>query len=184
MKKMLFIAIAAIIFTACTNNTASTSSGTSTDSTSMSQEAKEERNKETALAAQRSFEEGKANVDSIFQNAAPDLIDYNTGEMPATKGVDSTKAFLKELLIAFPDYRVTDVTAVADGDYVMVSGTWSGTWKNDFMGMKATGKSFKLKDVDIFKFNDEGKITEHHGIQSMNEMGRQIGMQMPEPPKQ
>jgi hypothetical protein len=31
--------------------------------------------------------------------------------------------------------------------------------------MKATGKQFKLRDADIFKLNDEGKIVEHRYIQ-------------------
>jgi predicted ester cyclase len=184
MKKLFFVAASAIVFSSCTNNGASTNSTSSTDSTSMSQEAKEERNKEVALAAQRTFETGQGNVDSIIKNATPDFVDYGTGEMPPTKGIDSSKAFLQQMLAAIPDYKVTDITAVADGDYVMVYGTWSGTLKNDFMGMKATNKPFKYIDVDIFKFNDDGKITEHRAVQSMNEFARQTGMQMPEAPKQ
>ena len=66
-----------------------------------------------------------------------------------------------------------------DGDYVIVYGAWSGTWKNDMMGMKATGKSFKATDVDIFKFDNARKIIEHRGVQSLNELGREIGMKMP-----
>ena len=69
--------------------------------------------------------------------------------------------------------------AVADGDYVIVYGTWTGTWKNDFMGMKATGKSFKVNDADIFKFNDAGKMMEHRSVQSMKTIAMQIGMKMP-----
>lgn len=187
MKKNLFFIAIAVIIISCTDNTGtSTNSATPSDSTStsMSQESREERNKEVALACQRTFETGHANVDSIVKDAAPDFVDYNTGEMPPTKGLDSSKVFLQQLLNAFPDYKLSDPMAVADGDYVMVHGTWTGTWKNDFMGMKATGKSFKVDDVDIFKFNDEGKIIEHRAVQSMNEMSRQIGMQMPEAPKQ
>ena len=187
MKKILFFIVIAMTIISCAdNNNASTNSAISSDSasSSMSQEAKEERNKEVALACQRTFETGRANVDSIVKDAAPDFIDYNTGEMPPTRGLDRSKAFLQQLLNAFPDYKLTDPVAVADDDYVMVYGTWSGTWKNDFMGMKATNKSFKYTDVDIFKFNDEGKIIEHRAVQSMNEMSRQIGMIMPEAPKQ
>jgi predicted ester cyclase len=51
------------------------------------------------------------------------------------------------------------------------------------MGMKATGKAFKIKDVDIFKFNDAGKIIEHRAVQSNETMARQLGMPMPEPKK-
>ena len=79
---------------------------------------------------------------------------------------------------AFPDLKGTDFITVADGDYVIVYGTWSGTWKKDFMGMKATGKSFKVQDADIYKFNEEGKVTEHRGIQSHEVLAKQIGMKM------
>ncbi len=44
--------------------------------------------------------------------------------------------------------------------------------------MKATGKSFKAKDVDIFTFNDAGKITEHRSVQSMATLMQQLGVPM------
>jgi predicted ester cyclase len=61
----------------------------------------------------------------------------------------------------------------------MVYGEWSGTWKGDLMGMKATGKTFKINDVDIFKFNDAGKMIEHRSVQSGATLGAQIGMPIP-----
>ena len=184
MKKFFLIATVVLVFVACNDNTASTASGTTTDSTTTSPEDKEERNKETALASLKAFSGTNVSADSVFANADKDIIDYNTGEMPPSKGIDSSKAGLQSWLAAVPDYKGSDFMAVADGDYVMVYGTWTGTWKNDFMGMKATGKSFKVNDVDIFKFNDAGKMIEHRGVQSINEVARQIGMQMSEPPKQ
>ena len=43
------------------------------------------------------------------------------------------------------------------------------------MGMKPTGKTFHVKDVDLFTFNDEGKITEHRSVQSLQTMMMQVG---------
>ena len=80
---------------------------------------------------------------------------------------------------AFPVDTIENLVAVADGDWVMLWGKWSGTWKADFMGQKATGKSFTKREVEIFRFNDEGKITEHHSVQSINEIAKQIGLQIP-----
>ena len=54
----------------------------------------------------------------------------------------------------------------------------SGTFKAELMGMKPTGKSFKVKDVDIYTFNDDGKITEHRSVQSMATMLSQVGAKM------
>jgi predicted ester cyclase len=44
--------------------------------------------------------------------------------------------------------------------------TWSGSFKKDLMGIKATGKMVSFPDVDIFKLNDEGKIVEHRSVQN------------------
>ena len=68
---------------------------------------------------------------------------------------------------------------MADGDKVIVYGEWSGTFKNDYMGMKATNKSFKINDVDIFTFNDDGKITSHRSIMPYSVSMQQVGARMP-----
>jgi hypothetical protein len=59
-----------------------------------------------------------------------------------------------------------DLMALADGDHVAVCGTWSAGL-NQTLGMKTKGKSFKVRDVDIFTFNSDGKITEHRNVQSL-----------------
>lgn len=53
---------------------------------------------------------------------------------------------------------------------VMLWGKWSGSWKGNFMGQKATGKSFTKPEVEIYRFNEEGKIIEHHNVQSIGEL--------------
>ena len=184
MKQILIAAFTALSFTACNDTATTTTSPSDTDSAKMStttatdsKEAKEERNKEIVEASLKGLDNG-GNVDVVFKDAAPDMVDYGDGSMKPMK-VDSVKGFLKMLLAAMPDYKGIDFTTVADGDNLMVYGTWTGTWKNDFMGSKATGKSFKIKDVDFFKLNDEGKITEHRSVTPMSEINRQIGMKMP-----
>jgi predicted ester cyclase len=74
---------------------------------------------------------------------------------------------MKMWLSNVQDYKGENLEAVADDNKVFVYGDWSRTFKGDFMGMKVAGKKFKAKDVDIFTFNDEGKMTEHRSIQSM-----------------
>lgn len=169
MKKLWIVAFTALAFTACNSSPASSSDAT--------QQAKEERNKRIALASVGSFEKG--NLDSVFKDVAPDAIDYGEGSNPPVKGVDSAKNGLKTWMTAVPNFKGSDFVAVADGDYVMVYGQWSGTWSKDFLGMKPTGRSFSMYDVDIFKFNEEGKIIEHRSVQSSKEAARQLGMDMP-----
>jgi predicted ester cyclase len=168
MRRLLFLMVITIGYISCNE---------SQGSSANSQEAREERNKNTALAAVRAFEAGK--IDSVFKDVDPESIDYMEGSMAPIKGVDSAKINLKTWMDAVPNYKGSDFTAVADGDYVMVYGEWSGTWQKEFMGMKPTGRSFTVKDVDIFKFNEAGKIIEHRSVQSNNEAARQLGMTIP-----
>src|SRR3954468_19674609 len=146
MKQVLLAAFTALSLLACNDKGNRTTA--STDSTAGNQnneatnkEAKEERNKQTALLSERSMEKG--DVDGVLKDADKDFVEYGDGSMKPVKGVDSVKKFMQMWVAAVPDYRGTDFTAVADDDYVMVYGTWKGTWKNDMMGQKATGKSFQ-----------------------------------------
>ena len=185
MKQILLAAFTALSFMAC-NNTATTptavsdsaTTNMSTGTTPNSKESKQERNKQIIESSMKGFENG-GNPDVVFKDAAPDVVDYGDGSMKPVKSLDSARTGLKMWMTAVPDYKGSDFTTVADGDYVMVYGTWTGTWKKDMMGMKATGKTFKVKDVDIFKLNDDGKIIEHRNVLPMSEIGRQVGMKMP-----
>jgi len=179
MNKLLFSAFVISFMIACEqtpDNGSSGSDSTAVASTS-SLEEKEDRNKQTALAISR--EVGGGNLDSAFRHAAADIIDYGDGSGPAIKNKDSILAGIKGFVGAFPDYKGDNFEAVSDGDRVFVYGDWSGTFKNDFMGMKATGKSFKVKDVDMFKFNDKGEIIEHRAIMPWSVIMNQVGAQPP-----
>lgn len=178
MKKFFFLLCAgtAIAFTSCNDESTTVAGASDKDSTEMSAEAKEERNKRVAM---ESIENGinKHDVDAVLKDMAPDGKDMNDGSMPAA-GMDSARYWIDQWLKAFPDVKGENLKAVADGEWVMVWGDWSGTWKGDFMGQKANGKTYKIKDVDIFRFNDEGKITEHHYVQNWMTTANQLGIKM------
>lgn len=180
MKKM-FILIAAMSYLAACNtktDNAGTTAATTETKEANSEEAKEERNKQTALASIHALMKG--NVDSTLANVTPDAVDYGDGSMAPVKNRDTVAKMMKIWVAAVPDYKAEDLVAVADGNKVMIYGVWTGTWKNELMGMKPTGKTIKMHDVDIFTFNDDGKIIEHRNIQTNNELARQLGMPMKE----
>lgn len=180
MKKFFLLAslASALYFTACNDastNTADAGDGKK-DSTAMTQEDKEERNKKVAMESISGYSAG--NIDEALKNVTADAMEYGDGSMPATKGVDSIKKGMQTYLASF-GVKGGNLDAVADGDYVYVAGEWTYTWKNDFMGQKANGKSVTYKDVDIFKFNDEGKITEHRSIAPWAHSMQAMGVKMP-----
>jgi steroid delta-isomerase-like uncharacterized protein len=180
MKKFFsFITVTALLLLFACNDNSSTgvsneSSVASSDKDS-SKDNKEERNKQTISSIIQSINNHDANA--FFANCAADMKDYGDGSS-TPMNLDSTKMFINTLFTAFPDFKVSDEKIIADGDLVMLWAENSGTWKGDFMGQKANGKTFKFRDVDIFRLNDEGKITEHHNIQTMSTFAQQLGMKM------
>jgi predicted ester cyclase len=178
MKKFFaMMALSAILFTSCDSDKKDDKEDD--DKIENGTEGKAEKNKATALASVMGVNAHDA--EAMLKDVTTDAMDYGDGSMPPVKGVDSIKAGINAWLAAFPDVKGENFMVMTDdGTHVAVFADWSGTFKNDFMGMKATGRSYKLKDADIFTFNEEGKITEHRSIQSNMVMGSQVGM---EPPK-
>lgn len=167
MKKVtLFLLAAACLLAACNNDKKDESSDKKETMSSMP-DNKAEKNKQTALASIMGFSNHDA--DAVVKDAAPGCMDLGDGSMPPAKGIDSMKAGIKSFLAAFPDLKGEDLEAMsnADGSKVIILGKWSATFKNDFMGMKSTGKSYaKINDADIFTFDENGKITSHANVQS------------------
>ncbi|MCB9306444.1 MAG: ester cyclase [Lewinellaceae bacterium] len=127
-------------------------------------------NKETALKAIESLNNkdfdgfGSMLADNFTEYAGPEPVE---GKAKALEGI-------KEYFGAFPDMHIEVSKSVSEGKTVMVLSTVTGTWKNDLMGMKATGKSFKIIDVDIIEFNDAGKAVAHWSVQDPMVMMSQI----------
>jgi predicted ester cyclase len=176
-KTIVLLAVATALITSCGTNTNQAEGTEGAKSDSAMVESKTERNKKVVMASMEAMM--AKNVDGVLKDVAPDAVDYNDGSMPAVKGKDTIMKMMNTWLAAFPDNKGNDLKYVAEGDWVMVWGEWTGTWKADFMGMKATNKTYKVKDVDIFKLNDAGQIVEHHNVQSPNTMMAQVGMAPP-----
>jgi predicted ester cyclase len=165
MKKLLISAAALFFLAGCNNNKPASETIIEKNnpiSEENRQETKEEQNKQIALTCIRAWSNG--NIDEIVKHLAKNTADLGDESTPPVRGIDSVKYFMQLWNSSVKDYKSNNELAVADSDYVFVYAGWSGTFKNDFMGMKTTGKSFKFKDVDIFKFNDESKITEHRAV--------------------
>lgn len=178
MKRIFLLWLLVTLITSCENS--QNASANPAAGNLLLLKEKEERNKQIVLKRLKAMDSGRA--DSVIRDESTDVnfIDYRDGSQPPKKGIEVARADLQEWLNAFPDYNGKNFLAVADGDVVMVYGEWTGTWKNDFKGMKATGKSFTLNEVDIFRLNDQGKVMEHREIQSIVTIAKQVDMPIPE----
>ena len=180
MKKLLLAIAVLFTLVACNNEADTTADGSDTTSTTSwanSEEDREERNKQVALESLNAFP--SENADEVLKNVDPNVVDYMDGSMAPMRNRDSIRKGMQEWMAAVSDLKMDSVEAVADGNKVMVYSVISGKWSEDFMGMKATGRSFRVRDVDIFTFNNDGKIVEHRSVQSGATLANQIGMKMP-----
>jgi len=178
MKRLLAMLTMICLFAISCNNKPTTVYDK--DSTRMSDASSEkssasamlEKNRATALAAIKAFNSHDA--DAVLKDVSPDFVDYGDGSGKPVKGLDSCKAMINSYLSAFPDMEGSNLMTVADDNHVAVFGDWSGTFKGKMGNTAPTGKSFKMKDVDLFTFNSNGQITEHRSIQSTESMMMQV----------
>lgn len=133
------------------------------------------RNKASVIKAYEFINAQK--LDDFVKLVSEDHLDH--AAMPETKGRDALKNSMLAFTSAFPDMKIEVKQIVAEGDYVMAWVDWSGTFKGDFMGIKANGKSFKVADVDILKFNADGLSSDHWALQDFFAIFNQLGVAPP-----
>lgn len=132
--------------------------------------------KKTNIAAQEAFGEAvnTGNLDAFDDLVAADSVDHDPAPGQGA-GPAGFKSFFTEMRTAFPDLHIDVETLVADDDQVAFAYTLTGTNEGSFQGHPTTGKSIKVRGVQISKFAD-GKMNERWG--SSDELGimTQLGL--------
>jgi predicted ester cyclase len=176
MKRLLVISSIVFFAFACQNKNGDNiaASNEKTDSSKAEKvESKEDRNKKVVKDAMAALNDHS--VEKMINMMSDDVVDYGDGMGHSIKGKDSIRANMMMFLNAFPDFKAGELRYFADGDHVVVTGEYTGTFKNDLGKMKATNKSFKFMDADIFTLTDDGKIASHRYIQSDATLFGQVG---------
>ena len=131
-----------------------------------------DRNKEIA---RRIYEEvlNKRDLELLDELVAPDYEEHDPLPGQGT-GLDGIRTRYRMLIEAFdPTFTIEDM--IAEGDKVVVRWTNSGTNVGDFLGMPATGRSFSIAGVDIYRL-EGGKLAEHwHVVDQLAQM-QQLGL--------
>jgi steroid delta-isomerase-like uncharacterized protein len=116
----------------------------------------------------------RGEVNAADRFFAPDLIDH--APWPGhSADVAGFKAGLAEMRTGFPDLRMTLERTIAQGDLLVAQMKISGSHLGDFMGQKASGKTFEIDAIDIVRMN-EGRIAEHWGLIDTAAMAGQLGL--------
>jgi steroid delta-isomerase-like uncharacterized protein len=93
--------------------------------------------------------------------------DASHDEVPADvvyTGREGIADAYKKTLIGFPDMWTEVTNSVDADDGVCVEVVWTGTHKGEFRGLRATGKTYRLRGVMIFKFKSDRihHVTEYY----------------------
>lgn len=130
-----------------------------------------EQNKKMAL---RLFEEmwNQANF-AVVDELVPSSYDgHSSAEI---HGPDGAKAFIVRLREAFPDFQLTIIDQVAEGEKVAMRWTAHGTHKGEFQGIPATNRQVSVGGITILRILD-GKIIEGWTNEDMLGFLRQLGV--------
>ena len=117
-------------------------------------------------------------LDLADQFLTVDRPDHQEMGIPAEqlKGYGGFRNVIGMLRSAFPDLRFTSEFMIAEGDRVVSHNRVEGTHKGAFMGIPATNKSFRTLAIDICRFDDAGKVSEHWGVFDMMSLMVQLGV--------
>lgn len=179
MKQLLVISAVLFFMVSCENksgNNTAAGPGDADSSKAEKVESKEDRNKKIVKDGMAALNDH--DIEKLTAMMTDDAVDHGDGLGKKVKGRDSITSNMKMFLNSFPDFKADELRYFADGDHVVVIGEYSGTFKKDLGKIKATNKSFKFPDADIFTLNDEGKITSHRYIQPDASLFNQVGAKM------
>lgn len=122
----------------------------------------------------RLFEEVmKGNLAIADELIAEDYAQHSVFGIP--DGREGFKQFFMAFAGAVPDARMEIEDVIAEGDRVVTRLTVSGTQTGPLQGIPATGKSFTMKGIDIFRVVD-GRIVEHWDAVDQLGMLQQLGV--------
>ena len=171
MKHTLIIAgLALLSFSSCKNSTGGDTAGKADDAIS-----KAEKNKKVVMAFMENV--NAHNVSAVYASVSPDFVEYQDGSSTPQK-IDEIKKTTDEFFKSFPDIKGDNQLYYADGNTVLVKSDWSMTFKNYLGTIKATGKTAKFTDIDMFTLNDSGIINTHRSIYPGGTIMKLVGVDL------
>jgi predicted ester cyclase len=124
---------------------------------------------------------GQGHTEVIDEVLAPDFVDHGGLPPGMPPGKEGVKLLVQAVRNAFPDLAITIDHSIAEGDFVVLHVTNSGTMKGEFGGMPPSGKHATWDAVHISRIID-GRIAEHWAVQDQLGMLQQLGfVPTPEP---
>jgi steroid delta-isomerase-like uncharacterized protein len=91
------------------------------------------------------------------------------------QGREGLKGVIVQMRTAFPDMHWTVFEQIAEGDKVVTRFAWTGTHRDRFLGIPATGKPVEVKGVVIDRL-EAGKMAESRILMDTLSLMQQLGV--------
>ena len=123
----------------------------------------------------------------VFNAHDPDLasefvtpdVRWHGGTLGTVEGVENLIALLRGFIGALPDLHAEEQDIVADGNAVVLRFVVEGTHKGELLGIPPTGRKVRWDAVDVYRFNEDGKITEEWAADDLTAILHSVGAYTP-----
>jgi steroid delta-isomerase-like uncharacterized protein len=130
-------------------------------------------NKELALKVNEEVW-NRGNFECLEEMFATDFVQHFLPFGTHTTGLEEFRRRSMKHREAFPDWTEKINMIIAEGDYVALEYTSTGTNTGSFMGNPATGKKISINEISIFRIV-EGKIVEQWLLPDILSLNQQLG---------
>ncbi len=125
----------------------------------------ENRDNKTIIRQYAERIENTGDVSDIREFISEDYSEVHEGERYPI-GIQGAIDHVLGVRRVFPDLKITIENQISEGEWVVTTYSVTGTFKDDWFGMKPTGKPITFTGVNVDRIRD-GKITEHGGAVNM-----------------
>src|SRR5579863_2963456 len=121
-----------------------------------------------ALAIEQRIAVAREYLDVVFNHHHPDCaaayctpdVVWHGNTLGTISGIDNLSALLNVFLGSLPDLVAEEEDIIASDDLVVMRLLVTATHKGDLLGIPATGLLVSWNAVDIYRVNEDGKISE------------------------
>jgi steroid delta-isomerase-like uncharacterized protein len=106
---------------------------------------------------------------------APEYVRHDPGDPFAAHGPEDVKRIVSMMRFMLPDFRIEVEAVVAEGNLVVSRYTAIATDTRGYMGRVPTGKTIRTSAMQMFRFNEDGKIVESWAARDDLGALRQLG---------
>jgi len=109
--------------------------------------------------------ENTGDVSNIHEFISEDYVEVHEGER-YQMGVKGAIDHVLGVRRVYPDLKMTIESQISEGEWVVTTYSVTGTFKEEWFGMKPTGKPITYTGVNVDRIRD-GKIIEHGGAANL-----------------